>query len=377
MPAVTTVARQLAGALRRGPYGRWLSRLLDGDPQAEWLALVLLTISSALLTLLAIAAPNDCPPSALSLPLLVGGFLLHIRLQAMLLVPVGLGLLAQRLLRVPLGVRLGSALMVALAAVIGLLMSRHRSRLGLRGTRGDTMLLELAERTRDLGRLPDRLLDWRFHRALSPVSGAFFAGDFLLTSQRPDRDLLEVVLVDVSGKGSRAAARSMHLSGAFAMLLGSVPPEAFLPRANDYLAAGDWEDEFATAVHLALSPSTGRYRLFNAGHPPAAHYHRANGGRWELRGESGPALGIFAGTRYPPTAGRLAYGDSLLLYSDGLVEVPGEDIDQGIGRLLEAATPLLRYGGAADPAAELLQTVARNVADDRTVVIVRRLGAGS
>ncbi|MGK4582372.1 PP2C family protein-serine/threonine phosphatase [Kitasatospora sp. HPMI-4] len=377
MPAVTTMARRLAGAVRRGPYGRWLSRLLDGDPSAERIALALLAVSSVLLTLLAIVAPDDCPPSALMLPLLVGGFVLHIRLQLLLLIPVGLGLIADWMLRAPIGVRTGSALMVVVAAMIGLLMSRHRSRLGLRGTRGDTMLLELAERTRDLGRLPERLLDWRFHRAISPVSGVFFAGDFLLTSQRPERDLLEVVLVDVSGKGSRAAARSMHLSGAFAILLGSVPPEAFLPRANDYLARSDWEDEFATAVHLALAPSTGRYRLFTAGHPPAGHYHRAHGGSWELRGESGPALGIFAGTHYPPAAGRLAHGDSLLLYSDGLVEVPGEDIDQGIGRLLEAATPLLRYGGPGDPAAELLRTVARNVADDRTVVVVRRLGAGS
>ncbi|MFB7666585.1 PP2C family protein-serine/threonine phosphatase [Kitasatospora sp. NPDC056138] len=376
MPAVTTVARQLAAATRSGPYGRWLSRLLDGDAAAERVALGLLTVSAALLTLLAIVAPNDCPPSAQILPLLLGGFVLHIRLMRLLLVPVGLGLVTEWLLRVPSGVRLGSVLMVLIAAVIGLLMSRHRSRLGLRGTRGDTMLLELAERTRDLGRLPDRLLDWRFHRAVSPVSGAFFAGDFLLTAQRPERDLLEVVLVDVSGKGSRAAARSMHLSGAFAMLLGSVPPEAFLARANDYLARLDWEDEFATAVHLALSPATGRYRLFTAGHPPAGHYHRAGGGSWELRGESGPALGIFAGTRYTAACGRLAHGDSLLLYSDGLVEVPGEDIDQGIGRLLDAATGLLRYGGPADPAAELLRTVARNVADDRTVVVVRRLGAG-
>ncbi|MDH6128986.1 PP2C family protein-serine/threonine phosphatase [Kitasatospora sp. GP82] len=377
MPAVTTVARQLAGRLRRGSFGRWQSKLQDGDPRAERTALALLAVLAVLLTVLAIASPDECPPSALILPLLFGGFVLHIRLLLVLLIPIGLGLTADWLLRVPYGLRPGSAVVVVVAAVISALMSYHRTRLGLRGTRGGSMLLELSERTRALGRLPERLLDWRFHRAISPVSGTFFAGDFLLSSHRPDRDLLEIVLVDVSGKGSRAAARSMHLSGAFAVLLGSVPPETFLPRANDYLSRLDWDDEFATAIHLALAPSTGRYRLFTAGHPPAGHYHRANGGRWALRGEPGPALGIFGGTQYPAATGRLAHGDSLLLYSDGLVEVPGEDIDQGIDRLLTAAAPLLRYGSAADPARELLRTLARNVADDRTLVIVQRLGAGS
>ncbi|KQV19790.1 MULTISPECIES: PP2C family protein-serine/threonine phosphatase [unclassified Kitasatospora] len=376
MPAVTTMARQFAGRLRRGPAGRWSSQLLDGDPAAEKAALGLLLILVTLLSLLAIAFPTGCPPSALTLPLILGGFLLHTRRQVRLLLGVGVGLLACWWLREPLGVTPGSAWVVGAAALVVLLTSRYRSRLGLRGTRGDAMLQELSERTTALGRLPDRLLDWRFHQALAPVSGTFFSGDFLLSAHRPDRDLLEILLVDVSGKGSRAAARSMHLSGAFAMLLGSVPPESFLPTANEFLARLGGDEEFATAVHLALHPSHGGYRLFTAGHPPAAQYRRESGGSWLLVGDGGPALGILPGAPYPPTEGRLALGDSLLLYSDGLVEVPGEDIDDGIARLLRAAAPLLRYGGG-DPAAELLGTVARNVADDRTLVVVRRLGAGS
>ncbi|WP_457031130.1 PP2C family protein-serine/threonine phosphatase [Kitasatospora sp. P5_F3] len=376
MPAVTTMARQFAGRLRRGPAGRWSSQLLDGDPAAEKAALGLLLILVALLSLLAIAAPTGCPPSALTLPLILGGFLLHTRRQVGLLLGVGVGLLACWWLREPLGVTPGSAWVVGAAALVVLLTSRYRSRLGLRGTRGDAMLRELSERTTALGRLPDRLLDWRFHQALAPVSGTFFSGDFLLSAHRPDRDLLEILLVDVSGKGSRAAARSMHLSGAFAMLLGSVPPESFLPTANEFLVRLGGDEEFATAVHLALHPSHGGYRIFTAGHPPAAQYHRESGGSWLLVGDGGPALGILPGAPYPPTEGRLALGDALLLYSDGLVEVPGEDIDDGIARLLRAAAPLLRYGGG-DPAAELLGTVARNVADDRTLVVVRRLGAGS
>ncbi|GAA4860139.1 PP2C family protein-serine/threonine phosphatase [Kitasatospora terrestris] len=377
MPAVTTVARRAGARLRRSPLGRWLSRLLDGDPAAERAALAVLVVLSSTLTWLAILKPDLCPPSALVFPVILGGYLLHVHRQYLLIGAVALCLVADGLLRQPYGVRPGSVLVIASAAALVLATSRYRTRLGLRGLRGDTMLVELAEHALALGRLPDGLLDWRFHQAVSPVRGTLFSGDFLLAAHQPERDLLEVVLVDVSGKGSRAAARSIHLSGAFATLLGSVEPERFLPAANDYLAKLDWEDAFATAVHLAIRPSDGRYRVFNAGHPPAVQYCRAGGGSWLRAGVGGPALGVLASVPYPPQRGRLALGDSLLLYSDGLVEVPGEDIDEGIDRLLAAAAPLLRYGGTGDPAQTLVRTVAPDVQDDRSVIVVRRLGAGA
>jgi serine phosphatase RsbU (regulator of sigma subunit) len=161
------------------------------------------------------------------------------------------------------------------------------------------------------------------------------------------------------------------------MLLGRVPPEAFLPAANDHLVRMGWEDDFATAVHLALHPATGRYRLFNAGHPPPVRYCLRNG--WQPSEHGGPALGLVPGAPYPPVSGRLGYGDSLLLFSDGLVEVPGRDLDEGVGRLLAAAEPEVRthrpqqqlVRGAAS---RLVRTVAQDVADDRTLVLVRRLG---
>ena len=367
--------RRWSRALRRGPFGRWGNRLLDGDPGAERDALLLLLVLAALFSTMSIALPGSWPPSALVLPLVAGCTVLRTGRQLVLTCAVLAGSLLSALLTEPHGVRLAVAAVLGCTAAFGLLTSRFRNRLGLRGLRGDSMLLELAEHTRALGRLPDRLLDWHFDRALAPVGGSSFSGDFLLCSHRPEEDLLEVVLVDVSGKGSRAAARSMHLSGAFAMLLGSVPAEAFLPAANDYLVGLGWEDEFATAVHLALRPASGHYRLFNAGHPPPAHYSPAGGGSWLLGDDGGPALGLLAGSPYPAAHGRLALGDSLLLYSDGLVEMPGQDIDTGIERLLAAAEPVLRLPRAdGSPAGRLLRAVARDVPDDRTLVLVRRLG---
>ncbi|MET9613427.1 PP2C family protein-serine/threonine phosphatase [Kitasatospora indigofera] len=385
MPAAEETAHRRTGpgrwarAARRGPLGRRGSRLLDGDPAAERGALLLLLAVTALFTALSVALPGSWPPSALVLPLVCGGLVLSTRRQLVLVAAVLAGSAVSAGWHEPHGVRAGVTVVLALTALAGLATARFRNRLGLRGLRGDSMLLELSEHTHALGRLPDRLLDWHFDRALAPVGGHSFSGDFLLCADRPEQDLLEVVLVDVSGKGSRAAARSMHLSGAFAMLLGSVPPESFLPAANDYLVGLGWEDEFATAVHLALRPASGEYRLFNAGHPPPAHYRREDGGSWLLGDDGGPALGLLPGSPYPAAHGRLALGDSLLLYSDGLVEVPGQDIETGIGRLLAAAEPVLRVphtagGAAGHPAGRVLRAVARDVADDRTLVMVRRLG---
>ncbi|MFD7986946.1 SpoIIE family protein phosphatase [Kitasatospora indigofera] len=137
--------------------------------------------------------------------------------------------------------------------------------------------------------------------------------------------------------------------------------------------------EFATAPHLALRPASGEYRPFNAGHPPPAHHRREDGGSRRPGEDGGPPLGLLPGSPYPAAHGRPALGDSLLLCSDGLVEVPGQDIEAGIGRLPAAAEPVLRVphasgGAAGHPAGRVLRAVARDVADDRTLVMVRRLG---
>ncbi|WP_157849832.1 MULTISPECIES: PP2C family protein-serine/threonine phosphatase [Streptomyces] len=356
---------------------RWYGRLLDGDVRAGRVALGVLLGGTAVLSVLPILMPYGWPPSALVLPVVGGGLVLR-RGQLLVLVCAAVaGSVLGAALQDPLGVRLGVTVVLATTGATVLAANRFRHRLGLRGTQGDSMLLELAEHNRTLARLPERLLDWHFDSALAPAGGASFSGDFLLCAHRPEEDLLELVLVDVSGKGSRAAARSTHLSGAFAMLLGRVPPEAFLPAANDHLVRMGWEDDFATAVHLALHPATGRYRLFNAGHPPPVRYRR--GGGWESSEHGGPALGLVPGAPYPAVTGRLGRGDSLLLFSDGLVEVPGRDLDEGVGRLLAAAEPVVRaHRTQQQPdrgaARRLVHAVAEHVADDRTLVLVRRLG---
>ena len=100
---------------------------------------------------------------------------------------------------------------------------------------------------------------------MSSAGGSPFAGDFVVATTREDGTRLEVAVVDVSGKGEAAGTRALQLSGAMGGLLEALPPYRFLSSANDYLLQRDWDEGFATAVHLSLDLVTGDYELRTAG----------------------------------------------------------------------------------------------------------------
>jgi serine phosphatase RsbU (regulator of sigma subunit) len=182
---------------------------------------------------------------------------------------------------------------------------------------------------------------------LRPAGGSSFGGDFVVSAC--DGKTLEVALVDVSGKGIDAGTRALLLSGAFGGLLGSVPRDEFLPACNAYLRRGSAAEGFVTAIHLSLELASGEYVIASAGHPPAVHYDGA-AGRWRLTRARGIVLGVVPDLRGVPTEaehGMLQRGDALMLYTDGLVEAPGRDIDAGTDRLLGAAERMLASGFSA------------------------------
>nr|WP_246280935.1 PP2C family protein-serine/threonine phosphatase [Cellulomonas humilata] len=181
---------------------------------------------------------------------------------------------------------------------------------------------------------------------------------------------LEIVLVDVSGKGLDAGVRSLQLSGAFGGLLGALPRDEFLGAANQYLLDQAWDEGFATAIHVAFDLPSGDFWVCSAGHPPAVQLH-AGSGRLDLLDTIGsPALGVIPDFRCAARAGRLEHGDVLMLYTDGVVEVRGGDLDQGIDRLMGVADRVLSPGRGS--AAAVLAGVHAADDDDRAVVLVRR-----
>jgi serine phosphatase RsbU (regulator of sigma subunit) len=212
---------------------------------------------------------------------------------------------------------------------------------------------------------------WSAEVVLRSAGGASFSGDFLVATRSDDELQLEVALVDVSGKGVDAGTRALLLSGAFGGLLGSVPHEEFLPAANRYLLRQHWEEGFATVAHVVLDLVTGDYVVSVAGHPPAVQF-AAGSGRWHVSEASeGPLLGVFPDAKFVSERGRLQRGDALLMFTDGLIEKPGQDIAVGIDRLLGQAERLVTRG-FRHGARKLIDRVASAHNDDRAVVLIWR-----
>ncbi len=357
-----------SGAAR---FRRLLLRLRRGFLRSDGFVLLALVGVALALGWAAVNNTEWAPPGLLSLVVLVGGFLLSVR-GLWLLLAVATGVLAYEI-RV-LGwdmVRPGTLLVVGGTAAVVLAVARSRARLGVQAMRGESMLVDLRDRLKLLGELPELPSGWHAESLLRPAGGASFSGDFLVATQSPDGHVLELVVCDVSGKGVDAGTRALLLSGALGGLLGAMPAEEFLEAADSYLRRQRWEDGFATAVHLALDLRTGSYVLGSAGHPPAAHF-LAGSGRWTLTSARGPALGVDPDAVFLLEHGALGVGDALLLYTDGVVEIPGGDIDVGIDKLLGAAERLVPQGFHRG-ARRLVDVLGRRgLDDDRALVLLWR-----
>jgi Stage II sporulation protein E (SpoIIE) len=311
-------------------------------------------------------------PGVMILPVLAGGLLLWPRALRILLGLVAV-MLAYDWVARRSGGGPGPGIIgtIVVTAAFAYVLARTRKQLGIQGLRGDQMLIELRDRIRVQSRLPPLPDGWHSISVLRPAGGASFGGDFLVSAC--DGKTLEVALVDVSGKGIDAGTRALLLSGAFGGLLGSVPPGDFLTACNAYLRRQTPAEGFVTAVHIAVDLATGDYVVTSAGHPPAAHF-TAGSGRWRLTGARGIVLGVVPDLRIVPDRGALRPRDALMLYTDGLVEVPGKDIDAGIDRLLGQADHLIA-GGFAAGAARLVQTMQadrRASSDDCALVLIWR-----
>ncbi|CCH71469.1 MAG: serine/threonine-protein phosphatase [Actinobacteria bacterium] len=312
--------------------------------------------------------PHAVPPLAVAPFILLAGLLLRIQRLNHVFALNGL------VLTLDAYTQHRPLVVIAAFALLGIMyvVATSRARLGIRGLTGENLLVDLRDRLERTAEIPPLPSGWSAEFAIAAANGEGFAGDFLVTSLPINSSHLEVALVDVSGKGRQAGSRSLHLSGAFSGLLGSVPPETFLTRANDYLLRQRWDEGFATAVHLWLDLDTGRYAVSRAGHPPAAVF-RSGTASWLLDSTvPGPLLGVFGGAEFPLAHGELAPGDGLLMYSDGVVESRGRDLIDGLDRMLGVASGILVAGrmGVADG---VVAGARSGESDDRAAFFIRRV----
>ncbi|WP_274558423.1 PP2C family protein-serine/threonine phosphatase [Streptomyces spiramyceticus] len=340
---------------------------------SDWIALAGLLLTVPAIACGTIATPVWCAPSALVLPIVAGGLLLRPASLLGLYAAAATALIVESIVlgpytQGPATVTPGTVLTVAACGFFGLVIAQFRARVGVPWRRGGTMLFDLRERIRVQSALPRLPKNWHREMALRPAGGQSFSGDFVVAARTNGDRTLEVVLTDVSGKGMDAGSRALLLSGAFGGLLGSLPPHAFLPAANAYLLRQNWDEGFATSIHLVLDLDSGDYELFSAGHLPALQLHAGNG-RWEEKSGEGPLLGVYDGAQFDPVKGSLRPGDVLMLFTDGLVETSGRDIAEGIDRLTGEADRYVvsGFGGAAW---HLIEAVAKDVNDDRALLLI-------
>jgi anti-sigma regulatory factor (Ser/Thr protein kinase) len=143
-----------------------------------------------------------------------------------------------------------------------------------------------------------------------------------------------LVIGDVMGRGVRAAAVMGQLRTAvraYARL--DLPPHEVL-QLLDGLAAEIDASQIATCVYAVHDPNEGKLLYASAGHLPILVRHE-DGTVHRTAEPTGPPLGAGG---WMPTSGsiELPPGSTAVLYTDGLVERRGEDIDQGVEALAQA-----------------------------------------
>jgi PAS domain-containing protein len=177
-------------------------------------------------------------------------------------------------------------------------------------------------------------------RYLPAARGLGIGGDFY-DLIRLDEHTVSAAIGDVQGHNVDAAALMGQVRTAVhAHATVGAPPDYVLARTNRLLTDLD-PDLFTSCVYVHLDLATRRACLATAGHPPPLVRHPD--GRTEiLRVQPGLLLGIEPDARYPALEFTLPPGSVLALYTDGLVEAPGVDLDDAtaaLAGLVEHADP--------------------------------------
>ncbi|MFF8386395.1 SpoIIE family protein phosphatase [Streptomyces kanasensis] len=170
-------------------------------------------------------------------------------------------------------------------------------------------------------------------RYLPGTQGMDVGGDWYDVVETPRG--LALVIGDVQGHGVSAAATMGQLRSAVrAFALAGHDPSEVMSGTNRLLIDLD-PGQFASCCYGVLAPETGLLQAVRAGHLPPLLRHPD--GRTEVVDlPGGVVLGVDADARYPVTDLRLPPSGVLALFTDGLVEQPGVDIDVGIERVRAA-----------------------------------------
>jgi sigma-B regulation protein RsbU (phosphoserine phosphatase) len=182
---------------------------------------------------------------------------------------------------------------------------------------------------------------------------------------------LSLAVADVSGKGLGAAMLMAALRAAVHAHWHDRPLDEAATLINATFFENVPSDRYATCFLSRFDPSSGRLTFVNAGHPPPLLVHAD--GRTDSLHEGGPGIGLFAAGAFALGERRLARGDTLLMYSDGISE-SWPDAAQAEAALTElarsyTAVPVAALCHEIFAAVERRRGGIRN--DDCTLVVLR------
>ena len=205
-------------------------------------------------------------------------------------------------------------------------------------------------------------------RYMPAEAGMEIGGDWYDVIE-PSSGCVGLVIGDVAGRGVEAAA----VMGRLTMALRAYVADGRDPHESvtglDQLMKTLAQAQMATLFHLNLDLTSHTAEFVRAGHPPAL-LRRTDGEIVELYGQGSPPLGLVEGAEFGSAEVQVPPGSLLLLYTDGLIERRGQDLNESLERLkLALAT------APGDPAAivnELPAALdAENIPDDIAMLVLR------
>ncbi|WP_367319071.1 SpoIIE family protein phosphatase [Streptomyces sp. HUAS ZL42] len=216
---------------------------------------------------------------------------------------------------------------------------------------------------RRLPRLPGAVAVARY---LPTTAGLEVGGDWYDVIPLPDNHVA-LVIGDVQGHSAAAATLMGQMRTALrAYAAEGHPPDVVVSHANRLLM--DLEiDLFATCCYVDVDMEEGSAWCVRAGHLPPVLRH-PDGVTEIAEADGGPPLGVLKQADFPMSQLRLRPGTVVALTTDGLVESPGADIDEGLDRLADelAASDPAHLGPVADA---LLGSAHRS--DDVALLLMR------
>jgi sigma-B regulation protein RsbU (phosphoserine phosphatase) len=222
--------------------------------------------------------------------------------------------------------------------------------------------------------LPQRgitLEEWEIDFRFQPAG--VVGGDYCDLIPTDDPPGVMFLVGDVAGKGVSASMLATHLHGLFHSLARfELSIEQFMEHANRMFCESTLASQFATLI-CGRTFADGHLELANAGHFPAllVQENRIT----EIPASTVP-LGLFCSLQMNTVRLDMQHGDSLLLYTDGVIEAMRDNVEYGIPRLsgIAATCRNARVGEFLNTCIKDVHAFARTATlqDDLTLMCIRR-----